>query len=108
MGDVLHALPAVCHVGRALARGAQSAWVIEQRWREAVVRPPESSIGGSAGAGRPLVDTALNEPASTSTRDCRAGGFTTEPPSALVRSPNLCLETPDAWLISPSRDPQTE
>jgi heptosyltransferase-1 len=54
MGDVLHALPAVAMLRRALPE-AQIAWVIERRWRE-LLCAPEVELSGSRGAGRPLVD----------------------------------------------------
>ena len=54
MGDVLHALPAVAMLRRALPE-ARIGWVIERRWRELLVAP-ELEPAGSRGAGRPLVD----------------------------------------------------
>jgi heptosyltransferase-1 len=54
MGDVLHALPAVAMLRRALPE-AQIGWVIERRWRE-LLCAPEIELSGSRGAGRPLVD----------------------------------------------------
>ena len=54
MGDVLHALPAVAMLRRALPE-ARIAWVIERRWRE-LLCAPETELAGSRGAGRPLVD----------------------------------------------------
>jgi heptosyltransferase I len=54
MGDVLHALPAVAMLRRALPE-AKIGWVIERRWRE-LLCAPEVELAGSRGAGRPLVD----------------------------------------------------
>ena len=54
MGDVLHALPAVALLRRALPE-AWIGWVIERRWRE-LLCAPEVEPAGSRGAGRPLVD----------------------------------------------------
>ncbi len=54
MGDVLHALPAVAMLRRALPE-ARIGWVVEQRWRE-LLCAPEVELAGSRGAGRPLVD----------------------------------------------------
>ena len=54
MGDVLHALPAVAMLRRALPE-ARIGWVIERRWRE-LLCAPEVELAGSRGAGRPLVD----------------------------------------------------
>jgi heptosyltransferase I len=54
MGDVLHALPAVAMLRRALPE-AQIGWVIERRWRE-LLCAPGIELAGSRGAGRPLVD----------------------------------------------------
>ncbi|MGA3126611.1 MAG: glycosyltransferase family 9 protein [Candidatus Korobacteraceae bacterium] len=54
MGDVLHALPAVAMLRRALPE-AHIGWVVEQRWRE-LLCAPEAELAGSRGAGRPLVD----------------------------------------------------
>jgi heptosyltransferase-1 len=54
MGDVLHALPAVAMLRRALPE-AWIGWVIEPRWRE-LLCAPEVELAGSRGAGRPLVD----------------------------------------------------
>lgn len=54
MGDVLHALPAVAMLRRALPE-AQIGWVIERRWSE-LLCAPEVELAGSRGAGRPLVD----------------------------------------------------
>ena len=54
MGDVLHALPAVAMLRRALPE-AHIGWVVEQRWRE-LLCAPEVELAGSRGAGRPLVD----------------------------------------------------
>ncbi len=54
MGDVLHALPAVAMLRRALPE-ARIGWVIERRWRE-LLCAPEVELTGSRGAGRPLVD----------------------------------------------------
>jgi len=54
MGDVLHALPAIAMLRRALPE-AKIGWVIERRWRE-LLCAPEVDLKGSRGAGRPLVD----------------------------------------------------
>lgn len=54
MGDVLHALPAVAMLRRALPE-AQIGWVVERRWRE-LLCAPGVELAGSRGAGRPLVD----------------------------------------------------
>lgn len=54
MGDVLHALPAVAMLRRALPE-ARIGWVVERRWRE-LLCAPEVELAGSRGAGRPLVD----------------------------------------------------
>ncbi len=54
MGDVLHALPAVAMLRRALPE-ARIGWVVERRWRE-LLCAPEVELSGSRGAGRPLVD----------------------------------------------------
>jgi len=54
MGDVLHALPAVAMLRRALPE-AKIGWVVEQRWRE-LLCAPGVELAGSRGAGRPLVD----------------------------------------------------
>jgi heptosyltransferase-1 len=54
MGDVLHALPAVAMLRRALPE-ARIGWVVEQRWRE-LLCAPAVELAGSRGAGRPLVD----------------------------------------------------
>jgi heptosyltransferase-1 len=54
MGDVLHALPAVAMLRRALPE-AQIGWVVERRWRE-LLCAPETELAGSRGVGRPLVD----------------------------------------------------
>jgi heptosyltransferase-1 len=54
MGDVLHALPAVAMLRRALPE-AHVGWVIEQRWRE-LLCAPGSVLAGSRSSGRPLVD----------------------------------------------------
>jgi heptosyltransferase-1 len=54
MGDVLHALPAVAMLRRALPE-ARIGWVIERRWSE-LLCAPEVELAGSRGAGRPLVD----------------------------------------------------
>jgi heptosyltransferase-1 len=54
MGDVLHALPAVAMLRRALPE-ARIGWVIERRWRE-LLCAPEVELEGSRGVGRPLVD----------------------------------------------------
>lgn len=54
MGDVLHALPAVAMLRRALPE-AWIGWVIERRWRE-LLCAPEVELAGSRSAGRPLVD----------------------------------------------------
>lgn len=54
MGDVLHALPAVAMLRRALPE-AHIGWVVERRWRE-LLCAPETDLAGSRGAGRPLVD----------------------------------------------------
>lgn len=54
MGDVLHALPAVAMLRRALPE-ARIGWVIERRWRE-LLCAAELDLAGSRGAGRPLVD----------------------------------------------------
>jgi heptosyltransferase-1 len=54
MGDVLHALPAVAMLRRALPE-ARIGWAVEQRWRE-LLCAPEVELAGSRGAGRPLVD----------------------------------------------------
>jgi heptosyltransferase-1 len=54
MGDVLHALPAVAMLRRALPE-SQIGWVVERRWRE-LLCAPETELAGSRGIGRPLVD----------------------------------------------------
>jgi heptosyltransferase-1 len=54
MGDVLHALPAVAMLRRALPE-AKIGWAVERRWRE-LLCAPETDPAGSRGAGRPLVD----------------------------------------------------
>jgi heptosyltransferase-1 len=54
MGDVLHALPAVAMLRRALPE-AWIGWVVERRWSE-LLCAPEIELSGSRGAGRPLVD----------------------------------------------------
>lgn len=54
MGDVLHALPAVAMLRRALPE-AQIGWVVELRWRE-LLCSPDTELAGSRGVGRPLVD----------------------------------------------------
>ncbi len=54
MGDVLHALPAVAMLRRALPE-AQIGWVVERRWRE-LLCAPGVELAGSRGAGRPLID----------------------------------------------------
>lgn len=54
MGDVLHALPAVAMLRRALPE-ARIGWVVELRWRE-LLCAPEVELSGSRAAGRPLVD----------------------------------------------------
>jgi heptosyltransferase-1 len=54
MGDVLHALPAVAMLRRALPE-AHIGWVIEQRWRE-LLCAPGVELAGSRSSGRPLVD----------------------------------------------------
>ena len=54
MGDVLHALPAVAMLRRALPE-AQIGWAVERRWRE-LLCAPEVELAGSRGSGRPLVD----------------------------------------------------
>ena len=54
MGDVLHALPAVAMLRRALPE-AKIGWAIESRWRE-LLCAPGVDLAGSRGAGRPLVD----------------------------------------------------
>jgi heptosyltransferase-1 len=54
MGDVLHALPAVAMLRRALPE-ANIGWVVEARWRE-LLCAPGVELAGSRGAGRPLVD----------------------------------------------------
>jgi len=54
MGDVLHALPAVAMLRRALPE-AKIGWVVERRWRE-LLCAPGIDLAGSRGAGRPLVD----------------------------------------------------
>ena len=54
MGDVLHALPAVAMLRRALPE-AHIGWVVEQRWRE-LLCAPEAELAGPRSAGRPLVD----------------------------------------------------
>ncbi len=55
MGDVLHALPAVAALGRALP-GARIGWVLEERWAGLL-----AARGGESGAirspERPVVDT---------------------------------------------------
>lgn len=55
MGDVLHALPAVAMLRRALP-GTRIGWVVERRWRELLCAPGDE-LAGPRGAGRPLVDT---------------------------------------------------
>jgi heptosyltransferase-1 len=54
MGDVLHALPAVAMLRRALPE-SHIGWVVERRWRE-LLCAPELGLAGSRSAGRPLVD----------------------------------------------------
>jgi heptosyltransferase-1 len=54
MGDVLHALPAVAMLRRALPE-AQIGWVVENRWRE-LLCAPGVELAGSRSAGRPLAD----------------------------------------------------
>jgi heptosyltransferase-1 len=54
MGDVLHALPAVAMLRRALPE-AHIGWVVERRWRE-LLCARETDLSGSRGVGRPLVD----------------------------------------------------
>jgi heptosyltransferase-1 len=54
MGDILHALPAVAMLRRALPE-AQIGWVVEQRWRE-LLCAPGVELAGSRSAGRPLAD----------------------------------------------------
>ena len=54
MGDVLHALPAVAMLRRALPE-ARIGWVVEQRWRE-LLCAPGVELAGPRGAGRPLLD----------------------------------------------------
>jgi len=54
MGDVLHALPAVAVLRRALPE-AHIGWVVEKRWRE-LLCAPEAELTGSRSVGRPLVD----------------------------------------------------
>jgi heptosyltransferase-1 len=54
MGDVLHALPAVAMLRRALPE-ARIGWVVERRWRE-LLCAPETPLAGARSSGRPLVD----------------------------------------------------
>ena len=55
MGDVLHALPAVAMLRRALPE-ARIGWVDRAALARAVVRARRSMLAGPRGAGRPLVD----------------------------------------------------
>jgi heptosyltransferase-1 len=54
MGDVLHSIPAVAMLRRALPE-ARIGWVVEQRWRE-LLCAPGTPIAGPRSSGRPLVD----------------------------------------------------
>ena len=54
MGDVLHTLPAVCALRRALP-SAYIGWLIEERWAE-LLCAPGSARGGERSPQRPVVD----------------------------------------------------
>ncbi len=54
MGDILHSLPAVAALRRALPQ-AHLGWVVEERWAELLCSRPELR-GGPRSAAKPLVD----------------------------------------------------
>ena len=54
MGDILHALPAVAMLRRAMPE-AHVGWVVEQRWRP-LLCAPEVELSGPVRPGRPLLD----------------------------------------------------
>lgn len=54
MGDVIHAMPAVAAMRKALPN-AKVGWVIEERWSE-LLCAPSATLSGAVSPQRPLVD----------------------------------------------------